>query len=340
MRNNRPGTMVAQSVAAILIFGLLFVRPTCSGTGTGSGRDNQIQNGTQAALQAAVFALEDRAFVRFRVATATAFSASSTEAPLRGHCTVTQEEYISSTIPQAPAVVWSGDIAHVDLSDDSTRLSVVPKAAPTPWDLFSPVLHRLECFNLSINLPKPHSFRNISVRFGFRYFAADNSTGTFRLNGRPIFLRGNSINPPGRDLPAALSQSHEFATAYLTYMRDVAHVNALRIGDGVDSSTQHWYDAADEVGMLIYAGPYNNVRCTGCSDKPAFAAPPDGAADEAFRQYKDVLFAAASHPSFVILIMGNEYDIAGPDRSHWWESNGVNPFALDYRALAANVSGV
>ena len=44
----------------------------------------------------------------------------------------------------------------------------------------------------------------------------------------------------------------------MRHLKKHAHVNAMRIGDGVSSSTAPWYDAADEVGMLIYAGPYSN----------------------------------------------------------------------------------
>jgi hypothetical protein len=51
------------------------------------------------------------------------------------------------------------------------------------------------------------------------------------------------------------------------------------------------YDAADEVGVLIYAGPYNSPRCTGCGDKPAKNAPPAGAVDEAVKNYEEVLMA-------------------------------------------------
>ena len=54
----------------------------------------------------------------------------------------------------------------------------------------------------------------------------------FRLNGRPIFLRGNSINPPGRNVPDAVGGTHAFALEYLGYMKNVARVNAVRIGDG------------------------------------------------------------------------------------------------------------
>ena len=56
-----------------------------------------------------------------------------------------------------------------------------------------------------------------------------------RLNGRPIFLRGNSINPPGRNVPDSVGGTKFFASNYLGYMLNVAGVNAVRIGDGAGS---------------------------------------------------------------------------------------------------------
>ena len=39
-----------------------------------------------------------------------------------------------------------------------------------------------------------------------------------------------------------------------------------------------------------------------------------------------------------MLILGNEYDIAGAGRSHWWEARGDNPYADAFRALAASIA--
>ena len=101
-------------------------------------------------------------------------------------------------------------------------------------------------------LPQPR----LAARFGFRSFSA--TGGRFLLNDRPIFLRGNSINPPGRDLPP-VSATKPFALSYLRWLKLNAHINAVRIGDGVSSSTASWYDAADEVGMLSVATSSYNV---------------------------------------------------------------------------------
>ena len=116
-------------------------------------------------------------------------------------------------------------------------------------------------------------------------------------------------------------------------MKENAHINAVRIGDGVTSSTAPWYDAADEVGMLIYAGPYNNPVCPDCRAKPADKPVPAGSAQKAVTSYVKVLQGVAAHPSHVILILSNENDISGT-HGHW----GDSPFANEYAQLLRNVT--
>lgn len=217
-----------------------------------------------------------------------------------------------------------------------------PDAAPTAWDLQQPALHTVNCSVVIDDeddvqhrgrqrpplplLPQPR----LAARFGFRSFSA--TGGRFLLNDRPIFLRGNSINPPGRDLPP-VSATKPFALSYLRWLKLNAHINAVRIGDGVSSSTASWYDAADEVGMLIYAGPYSNPACPGCRAKPASSPVPHGSVDLAVDNYEKVIRGVAPHPSHVILILSNENDISGP-HGHW----GYSPYADEYASLLRNIS--
>lgn len=150
------------------------------------------------------------------------------------------------------------------------RMVATPKVKPRPWNLTHPALYSVNCSfwrgghtrepaatpqGHGPPPPPPQAKPWLESRFGFRSFTA--SGGRFLLNGRPIFLRGNSINPPGRSLPS-VSATRQFALDYMRHLKKHAHVNAMRIGDGVSASTAPWYDAADEVGMLIYAGPYSN----------------------------------------------------------------------------------
>ena len=70
------------------------------------------------------------------------------------------------------------------------------------------------------------------------------------MNGRQVFLRGVAINPPGRGLEASAAGNATFAVAYLRALKDYG-VNFVRIEPG-DRET--WWDAADELGMLVFHG--------------------------------------------------------------------------------------
>ena len=214
---------------------------------------------------------------------------------------------------------WSASVAP-GVSETNSTFVATPTTAPEAWELESPTLYNVSC------AVGAGGGAHTSARFGFRNFSA--AAGRFELNGRPIFLRGNSINPPGRSLPERLSETKQFALEYLRYLKNSAHINAVRIGDGPSPSNSNWYDAADEIGMLIYAGPYGNPSCHGCSAKPAARPPPAGALQELVASYSSILLRASSHPCHVILILTNEVDIATTD-GHW----GPSPFAHAYAAL-------
>lgn len=245
---------------------------------------------------------------------------------------------------QSRSAIWNKTWSINADSTGETSVVATPSKRPEPWDLQQPQLYTVNCSASATEEvvddddrwsrppppPPPLPQSHLAVRFGFRSFAAVD--GRFLLNGRPIFLRGNSINPPGRDLPP-VSGTKQFALSYLRWMKQNAHINAVRIGDGVSSSTAPWYDAADEVGMLIYAGPYSNPACPGCRAKPADSPVPAGSVQAAVADYGKVIRGVAPHPSHVILILSNENDISGA-HGHW----GYSPYAHEYAELLRNVS--
>ena len=253
---------------------------------------------TSDTFQLAVFPYEVKALLRINL----------TEAQLTSTLSLSCAVMTTGAGGQPPGtVIWSmsGIEPVPNASTGFVEIWVEPEQRPQPWSLTFPRLYNVSCERNLGEMTWGPPPRPVVVRFGFREFEAKN--GQFLLNGKPIFLRGNSINPPGRELPSALSSSYGFARDYLKQMKRGFHVNAVRIGDGCAADNVHWYDAADEIGILIYAGPYSSPRCPGCGGKPASGPPPPHAADMAFEDYQSVLMGGtSSHPSHVIFILSNE----------------------------------
>jgi hypothetical protein len=122
------------------------------------------------------------------------------------------------------------------------------------------------------------------------------------LNGRPIFLRGVAINPPGRGIPQDVGESRRFAEEYVRFLK-AQNLNIFRIST---DESQTWFDACDEVGMLLYAGRYGAPPE---SDSAKRAAPADF--DKAVAGYRALFEGYASHPSIVEYYLANELPVSG-----------------------------
>ena len=182
---------------------------------------------------------------------------------------------------------WLGKVGpvHVDSSGVARVVHQLRGLKPERWSPEHPRLYRLAVF-----LAPRHE---LSVRFGFRTLAARG--GQLYLNGRKIFLSGNAINPPERNLPDSLSENPRFATDYLRYLKSI-NVNIIRL----TRPSPVWMDAADETGMMIFQGHYGTPK-GGTSTSP----PKDVAA--AIDWYvNDVVAPQANHPSVVIYTLSNE----------------------------------
>lgn len=105
---------------------------------------------------------------------------------------------------------------------------------PELWSPVTPVLYNLEIKT---------DTEVVRKRIGFRKF--EMRDGVFYLNGKPIYLRGNAINPPERGIPESLERSKEFARDYVRFMKSL-NINIIRIPDD-----QNWMDVCDEEGMMI-----------------------------------------------------------------------------------------
>ncbi|MDH7570042.1 MAG: glycoside hydrolase family 2 TIM barrel-domain containing protein, partial [Armatimonadota bacterium] len=153
---------------------------------------------------------------------------------------------------------------------------------PRPWSLQDPRLYELV-------LTRADGAPLGKTRFGFRTFEVKERR--FLLNGRPLFLRGLPINPPGRDLPEATGNDPAFIRAYLRLLKG-AGVNLVR------TQTHEWLDACDEVGMLVFLGRY------GASPGGKPDAPPSF--ERARPAYRELFLDLANHPSVVIYVLTNE----------------------------------
>jgi len=141
----------------------------------------------------------------------------------------------------------------------------------------------------------------VERRVGFRAIAA--AGGQLLLNGRPIFLRGFAINPPGRGIPETVERSRGFAADYVRYLLSL-HVNIIRIPDD-----DTWYDVCDELGMMVFGGNYAG-RVNG--------AGADGDRAAAVRWFREEKFAALTpHPALVIYALTNEVAYAGAAGARW-----------------------
>ena len=154
-------------------------------------------------------------------------------------------------------------------------------------------------------------------RIGFRFFESKN--GHLFLNGKPIFLRGIAINPPGRGVPPEIENSRAFALEYVAYMKSI-NVNIIRIPDAED-----WYNVCDELGMMTFGGNYSAKVAGGekveaqekLGDETDAGFPSDD--DRGVNWYKNEKFSLiASHPSLMVYAMTNETPFAGK-RAELWE---------------------
>lgn len=102
---------------------------------------------------------------------------------------------------------------------DTTIVWKIEELSPRLWSPITPELYNLELHTGTDTFHK---------RIGFRKF--ETRDGVFYLNDKPIYLRGNAINPPQRGIPEHLEKSKDFARDYVRFMKSI-HINIIRIPD-------------------------------------------------------------------------------------------------------------
>lgn len=152
----------------------------------------------------------------------------------------------------------------------------------------------------------------VTQRIGFRSF--ETRDGHLWLNGKPIFLRGIAINPPGRGIPQELEQSRAFAEDYVKFMLR-HHVNMIRIPDD-----ETWYDVCDELGMMVFGGNYSGNalgREDAAVEEVEIKGPSRDRAASA-KWYRETKFHPISHhPSLMIYALTNEVPWEGAAGEAW-----------------------
>lgn len=194
-------------------------------------------------------------------------------------------------------LVWRGSLGQTDLQRGSTvaLAQTISGLKPALWSPSSPNLHVLR----AVAKKGDRSLGEKSVRFGFRSF--ENRNGQFHLNGRPIFLRGIAINPPGRTIPPETGESRAFATAYVKFLKS-RHVNTIRL----THDSEVWFEVCDEAGMMVYQGQYGSPL----GAEPGKQRPPADAG-RSVAAYRQLFETYASHPSILIYVLANELPVSG-----------------------------
>lgn len=221
-------------------------------------------------------------------------------------------------------VVWTGSLGKTGNNGEVEKL--VSGLKVKPWSPGSPNLYELTVATGS---------EKQTVRFGFRKFEMKNAQ--FYLNGKPIFMRGLAIGPPGRGVPDATGMSRKFAHDYIAYLKK-QNVNLIRVNE----DSQDWFDEADEQGMMLDQGFYGSPPSGLTKEEEAkekLTEKPDGddpetagnveagAAgtvirtevgkrlpknlDKSYAAYRERFDTFVRHPSIVIYILSNELPFAG-----------------------------
>jgi len=223
-----------------------------------------------------LFAFADTTGVRVEVR---ALAKSLVGAPVRGSIVA-----MGDTKP-----IWSGTLGSLaaDSSGTARLVARVDQLRPRLWSPASPSLYRL-----TVTIAGAAD-SVATARFGFRSFEARD--GRLYLNGKPIFLSGNAINPPGRTIPDSLDENPRFAADYVSYLKRI-HVNMIRLS----RTSRVWLDVCDSLGMMVYQGLY------GTPDGAGKGKPPVKPFGEVLADYHAVLEPLVNHPSVVVYVLSNE----------------------------------
>jgi beta-mannosidase len=185
----------------------------------------------------------------------------------------------------------------------------VPDAEPWwPHTHGEPALYAAR---LLLSRPDGTVFRTVALSpLGFRTVSVDQADGGFSLcvNGVPVFCRGANWTPDAIDLHAPATD----CDAVLRRFRD-AGLNMLRVNGAMVYESEHFHDACDRLGILLWQD-FMFANMDYPLDDPQFA---QAASDEAVQQ----LSGWQGRPSIAVLCGNSEASqqaaMWGAPRSQW-----------------------
>lgn len=212
------------------------------------------------------------------------------------------------------SVLWQGNVKPEAATNvrKAQLAFTVSNLKPMLWQPNRPCL-----YEVSLQQYKGSKMQSeLKERAGFRSF--ERRAGNLYLNGKPIFLKGIAINPPGRGIPDEVETSRAFALDYVRFMKSI-NVNIIRIPDA-----EEWYDVCDELGMMVFGGNYSGKVAAGAKvdNKVQVGDETDGGFpknyDDGVDWYENDKFnAIAHHPSLMVYAMTNETPFAGKRAAEW-----------------------
>lgn len=155
-------------------------------------------------------------------------------------------------------------------------------------------------FRSSNNAHESHANTRFGIRTVSSETGASSKSFTLKINGHPIFLAGGNW--------ITTDQFLRFSNSYQRYFNELtlmanAGFNSIRVWGGGITETRQFYDAADEVGMLVYQEFWmtgdNNGRFGGDCDWPNDHV-------SYTNNVRDVVRKLRNHPSLTFFGGGNE----------------------------------
>jgi beta-mannosidase len=211
------------------------------------------------------------------------FFESGRDGPLRLEARIGPQSFTSTSSPEPPAALAFTPAGGVQTVHLETRVAS-PRLWWT-WDQGEPNLYRVTLRASDGDQVLAES----AVNFGFRSIQVDRQTRQWRLNGRPVFLRGtNYISSQwlSEMMPARLGFDLE--------LMKHANINAIRVHAHLESEA--FYSQCDEKGVLVWQ---DFPLQWGYDEDPAFVR-------EASRQATGMVAWLYNHPSIGAWTLQNE----------------------------------